>query len=80
MLITHILIAFVTLGICAFQLARPSINGIYIGRLGIIATLTSGTVLTVISNTSIARLCFSGIAFVFVCGVLTFVGEKQLAK
>ncbi|MEK7603311.1 MAG: hypothetical protein AAB459_03655 [Patescibacteria group bacterium] len=80
MLLLHVLVALSSLALCTAQVFKPSPNGILFGKIGIIATLASGTILTILSQGSPTRLCISGLVFTAVCSAMTTYGEKQLAK
>lgn len=78
MITIHILTAIITLGISGLQLFKPTNNGILLARLGIITTLSTGTLLALLNQTSLGRLCISGIVFVGICSIFTFFGERKL--
>lgn len=80
-LITHIIIAIISLIVAAILLARPSRGLVKTGVSLIGGTLLSGTVL-LFQGASLLHLCISGLLFtsLSVVAVLVAVRRMKLAK
>lgn len=63
LLITHITIALSSIAIASLGYIRPSHRTLHISYVSIAATLISGTVLIIASQSGMLRSCLTGIAY-----------------
>jgi hypothetical protein len=79
LLLTHIAIALGSLAIAGIGLVRPSETTLKRTYVAIVATLASGTLLTVASHSPILQSCMTGLAYLSVVTVATAVAKYRLA-
>ncbi len=77
LLLSHIIIALISLGIAAFLLARPSKNLVKVELGFIAATLASGTVL-VFQGASLWHMCLSGLLFTSLSTAAVVAANRRL--
>ena len=79
MLVTHIIIAILSLAVATIGAIAPSRARIVSGSTLVAGTLISGVVL-VFQGYSLAHVCISGLAFTTVSMILLLLASSRLAK
>ena len=79
-LLMHILIAVTSVVYTSLLLIWPSRTKLHISYTLIAATLTSGTILTVINPAHMLQACMSGLAYVVIVSAGVFVARRIIVK
>lgn len=79
-LLTHILIAITSVVYTSLLLIWPSRTKLHISYTLIAATLTSGTILTVVNPAHMLQACTSGLIYVVIVSAGVFVARRALLK
>ncbi len=78
-LLIHITIAICSIILLTLSIVKPTKSKIYFGYGLITATLVSGTYLVMSTNSPIKSSCISGLTYVAIATVMTFVAQKRLS-
>ncbi len=79
-LITHVLVALLSILFSTLLLFRASRKKFYISYFLIFGTLLSGTILVVITHSSLLSSCVAGLSYLFVVSILNYVSYQRWNK
>lgn len=79
LLITHVSIALASIAIASIGFVKPSFRLLYTSYTFIAATLVSGTLLIIMSQSGMLKSCLMGIAYSLGVTYLSLVTRRKLA-
>ncbi len=79
LLLSHIIIALLTLVIVSLAYCKPSAKILQLNYLSAGLTLATGTVLTILNPSHLVQSCLTGIAYFSVVSLVAWLARRKLA-
>lgn len=78
-LVTHILVVLSSVGLATYLFFKPSVVGLRVAYGLVIATIASGTYLTIASKAHVMSACTTGLIYLAVMGVQLYAARRRQA-